>query len=121
MRTFEITNTVSQTVGSLRITKEVLFNREETSGTEVDGNYTFQITGPQNYQKEVTIEIKNGAAQSVIVPDLLPGTYTITEDMNGFEQRGIRLIGENPVTIKVESGNDANEEAIPTAQFTNNR
>ena len=120
-KTFEVTNTVSQTTGSLKITKNVLLNLEETSGTEADGTYIFHITGPQNYQNDVRITIAHGVAQTQTVPNLLPGTYTITEDTTGFETRGIRLIGQNPVTVKVESGNDASEADIPTAVFTNNR
>ena len=112
---FIITNTHEAGRGALRITKVVTVGGAATTTTQADGVYTFTITGPNNYQGSVSISIIGGAAKTVRVTNLRPGTYTITE--TGSTNVDAKLVGANGRTVEVTANNEAN---IPVAQFTNN-
>ena len=104
-------------VGSLKIKKSVTVNGETTTGTSADGTYTFTVTGPNDYSSEQTITITNGASKEVQVDNLVPGTYTVSEDISK-NPAGMALVGGNDLNIEVTANNTA---GIPTAEFTNTR
>ena len=103
--------------GSLKIKKNVTVNGAATTTTAADGTYTFTITGPNEYSTTQTITITNGASNEVVVGDLVPGDYTVNEDVSK-NPAGMALVGENGRTVAVTANNT---EAIPTAEFTNNK
>ena len=114
--TAEFTNNKTE-VGSLKIKKNVTVNGAATAGTSADGTYTFTITGPNGYSSEQTITITNGESNEVQVNDLVPGTYTVSEDTDK-NPVGMSLVGGNDKEIEVTANNTEN---IPTAEFTNNK
>ncbi|PWJ71186.1 hypothetical protein B0O40_1052 [Ruminococcaceae bacterium R-25] len=71
-----VTNTYKLQLGSLKITKALGANAPESALTKT---YKFMITGPDNYSKTVSVE----GAGYVIVSDLVPGSYTVTEVLDG--------------------------------------
>ena len=79
-----ITNTYTQQLGSLKITKALGANAPESAARK---SYTFVITGPDNYSKEVAII----GAGSVTVENLVPGSYTVTENESGAAITGYDL------------------------------
>ena len=68
-----ITNTYTRQVGSLKITKVFGANAPEDASSK---SYSFTITGPGDYSKTVSVD----GAGYVIVPNLIPGKYTVTEN-----------------------------------------
>ena len=112
--TAEFTNNKVE-VGSLKIKKIVTVNGKATAGTSADGTYTFMIAGPDNYSSEQTLTITNGKSAEVQVDNLVPGTYTVSEDTSKNHE-GISLVGENDIEVEVEAGEKAE---IKTAEFTN--
>ena len=75
-----VTNTYTRELGSLTITKSVEGNSDEAE----DKVYTFNVTGPDGYSASVTVT----GSGSTTLTDLVPGTYTVTEDdaeIEGFE------------------------------------
>ena len=112
--TAEFTNNKVE-VGSLKIKKIVTVNGKATAGTSADGTYTFTIAGPDGYSSEQTITIINGKSAEVQVDNLVPGTYTVSEDTSKNHE-GISLVGENDIEVEVEAGEKAE---IKTAEFTN--
>ena len=112
--TAEFTNNKTE-VGSLKIKKIVTVNGKATAGTSADGTYTFTIAGPDGYSSEQTITIINGKSAEVQVDNLVPGTYTVSEDTSKNHE-GISLVGENDIEVEVEAGEKAE---IKTAEFTN--
>ena len=109
-------NSKTQESGSLKIKKNVTVNGKATTGTSADGTYTFTITGPDGYSSTQTITITNGVSNEVQVDDLVPGTYTVSEDTSKNPE-GMTLTGENDIEVEVEAGEEAE---IKTAEFTNN-
>ena len=79
-----ITNTYTRQVGSLKITKVLGANAPESAASK---SYSFTITGPDNYSKTVSVD----GAGYVIIPNLIPGTYTVTEDTDGADIDGYDL------------------------------
>ena len=78
-----ITNTYTRQVGSLKITKAFGANAPEDAASKT---YSFTITGPNDYSKTVSVD----GAGYVIVPNLIPGKYTVTENetsaaINGYD------------------------------------
>ena len=105
-------------VGSLKVKKNVTLNGEATTGTEVDGTYSFQILnkdGEVAGTAEITIE--NGVSNEVQVDKLKIGTYTVME-VTENNPLGVSLVGENGVEVEVTENNAAN---VPMAEFTNNK
>ena len=75
-----VTNTYTRELGSLTVTKSVEGNSDEAE----DKVYTFNVTGPDGYSASVTVT----GSGSTTLTDLVPGTYTVTEDdaeIEGFE------------------------------------
>ncbi len=95
--TLTITNTYTPQLGSLTITKVVEGGVNETEEKE----YTFTVTGPENYSTNVTIT-GNG---SETLKDLKPGTYTVKEQDAKIEGYKLKVTGEGEV--KVEAGKAA--------------
>ncbi len=99
--TFTMTNTVENPVGALKITKLVRYNSDTTTGSEVDGDYTFSVTSEDGSKplKYVRITVVDGQASrykvadtaealdaatsergsNAIVGDLKPGSYVVEE------------------------------------------
>ncbi|HAE44163.1 MAG TPA: hypothetical protein DCG37_01030, partial [Lachnospiraceae bacterium] len=109
-------NSKTDETGSLKVKKNVTVNGEATTGTSADGTYTFTVTGPNGYKSEQTITITNGESNEVQVDDLVPGTYTVSEDVDENPE-GMSLTGENDLEVEVKAGEEAEVE---TAEFTNN-
>ena len=114
-QTVDITNNKVET-GSLKIKKNVTVNGVATTGTLADGTYTFTITGPGGYTSEQTIKITNGVSGEVQVDNLMPGTYTVSEDTSKNPD-GMALVGQNNLEVEVTAASTA---TIRTAEFTNN-
>ena len=113
------TNTRTET-GSLKIKKNVTVNGEATTGTEADGDYIFEVKDAEGTVVATkTITITNGASKEVQVDELVPGTYTVSEDTSKLpEGKGMVLVGDNDIEIEVAAGETAE---VPTAEFTNNK
>ena len=92
-------------------------NGETTTGTLADGTYTFTVTGPDKYSSTQTITVSKGVSNEVQIDDLVPGTYTVTEDTSK-NPAGMSLVGKNGIEVTVTANNTAN---VPTAEFTNNK
>ena len=75
----------------------------KTSEDGVVGNIKFTVTGPNNFSTTVTTN-SNG---ELIVPDLTPGTYTVTEENLA------QYVPTQAQSVKVESGKTA------TVSFSN--
>ncbi|MBQ5415123.1 MAG: Cna B-type domain-containing protein, partial [Firmicutes bacterium] len=56
-------------------------------------------------------------SNEVQIDNLLPGTYTVTEDTSKNPE-SMALVGKNGVEVTVEADNTAD---VPTAEFTNDR
>ncbi len=115
---FTITNTVEEEKGSLKIKKNVTVNGKATTGTSADGTYTFTVADENGDVKATkTITITNGVSSEVQVDNLVPGTYTVSEDTSK-NPAGMALVGDNGVEVEVEAGAEA---SVKTAEFTNNK
>jgi LPXTG-motif cell wall-anchored protein len=128
--------------GALKLTKLVTVNGQTTTGTAANGEYTFTITGPgtaTTVNKTVVIKVENGVATQykidnaasftnlpadkfVVISDLAPGVYTITETKptNGTSISKInnQTSTSYSTTVKVVAGDTAAAQA--SATFTNN-
>ena len=139
--------------GALKFTKKVTVNGAEILDTATeaqkkaaDGDYTFTITGPGSsttVNKTVVIKVKNGVATQykidnadsftnlpndkyVVIPDLTPGDYTITETNSGNltltsitgGKNGTINVTDKKVIVTVTAGENISGAAIAT--FTNN-
>ena len=114
--TAEFTN--NKEVGSLKVKKNVTVNGETTTSDLADGTYTFHIAGTKGQPvKDVTITIKGGASSEVQVDNLIPDTYTVTEDTEK-NPTGMAVSGSATQTVAVTANNTA---SIPTAEFTNDK
>ena len=115
--TAEFTNNRIE-VGSLKIKKNVTVNGQATTGTTADGTYYFTVKDAAGEVKaEVSITITNGVSNEVQVDNLVPGTYTVSEDISRNPD-GMALVGENDIEVEVTADETAE---IPTAEFTNNK
>ncbi len=95
-----VTNTYTQKIGSLKITKTV-----EGGGTEAAGKtYTFDVTGPNGYSHEVTVT----GSGSETLENLVPGEYTVAE-------QNADIVG---YTLDVPGGGEVTVEAEKTAEAT---
>ncbi len=92
----DVTNTYTQKLGGLKLTKTVVGGGEEAAAK----TYTFKVTGPNGYSKEVEV---NGNGSETLT-DLVPGVYTVTEVRDGTEVNGydLAVTGENDVTVEAE-------------------
>ncbi|MBR6254511.1 MAG: Cna B-type domain-containing protein, partial [Clostridiales bacterium] len=82
--TVTLENKFTKDVGSLKITKALGANAPDGASSKT---YTFMVTGPDNYSKTVTIE----GAGSETLTDLIPGTYTVTENLTDVAIDGYDL------------------------------
>lgn len=99
--------------GCLEIVKEVTVNGKATTGTEADGTYEFEVTGPDGYTSTQKITIKGGVSDSVVIEDLLPGKYTVTEKAPGNHTFIAKADGE--VSVEGDNADDPTQ-----AKITNN-
>ncbi len=92
----DVTNTYTQKLGGLKLTKTVVGGGEEAAAK----TYTFKVAGPNRYKETVNIT-GNGSAT---LENLVPGTYTVTEVRDGTEVNGydLAVTGENDVTVEAE-------------------
>ena len=90
----KLTNKYEMQLGSLKITKALGSNAPRAAASKT---YTFTVTGPNGYSATVQI---NGA-RSETLTDLIPGTYTVTEDENGAAISGYDLSVTGGGSVKV--------------------
>ena len=90
--TATITNTYTRETGSLTITKKVIGGSEDAGKK----NYTFIVTGSDNYEKQVTIT-GNGSA---LLTGLPTGKYTVTEQDASILGYDLNVTGGGTVTVK---------------------
>lgn|GEM_PF-2364708 len=135
-------------VGSLKITKAVTVDDATTDTSSLtNGTYVFSITGADtatagiSHTVSITFEsgratgyaIDSGAVQpvsgtdntwSVVVPNLVPGSYTISETDSGNlvlkSVTGGSSISENVATVTVTDQDTSAETAAAQVVFTNN-
>ena len=132
---YTITNTLQE--GSLKLKKTVKYNGSLTSREELNGTYSFTVSGPGTgasaTTKHVTITILNGEVKeaavdgNTVLPDadgyvevknLLEGEYTLTEDTSTLPE-GISLLGANDKKVTVVAG-ETGSEVSAKAEFVNN-
>ena len=143
------TNSKTEQKGALKLTKTVTVNGAEIPDSATaeqkkaaDGDYTFTITGPGTqgtFSKTVVIKVENGVATKykidnattytdllgdkfVVISDLTPGVYTITETTptNGtvISKINNQTTTSYSTTVTVVAGDTAAAQAFAT--FTNN-
>lgn len=113
--TITITNEVKR--GALTIEKHVTVDQgavPEEAKTIADGDYTFSVTGPNDYSGTATVTVSQGEVVSTVLSNLLPGEYTITET-GTTNTNGISLV-KTPVVITVAPDSLATANV---ASFTN--
>ncbi len=128
-----IVNKVKPKKGSLLIIKKVTYNNGAVPpGKEslVNQTFTFAVTkdGKALPQSPFNLTVKNGSFASLLIEDLDPGDYTITETGSG----GLTLttvsggkttdLAAGTVTVTVTAGNQTEEQLAgdAKAEFTNN-
>lgn len=120
--------------GSLEITKKVTSGGMPATGTEADGTYIFvikdasgklasgKVKGADIVNGEVSIVINHGRSNSVTVTDLLPGTYTISEQA---PTNGTTLVKVNDTKVTDDASKIAtvtvNVDRVAQASFTNDK
>ena len=104
-----VTNTYTKQKGSLTITKALGANAPESAASK---SYTFTITGPDNYSKEVAVI----GASSVTVDNLEPGNYTVTEveSSAAIDKYDLEVTGGGSVTVAA----NATAETTVTNTYT---
>ena len=107
--------------GSLKVKKSVTVGGAEvTEATKnlADGTYTFIVKNEDGDTVATpTITITNGVSNTATVSNLLPGDYTVTEDVSQ-NPTGMTLTSGNDIPVVVAANNTAN---IPLAEFTNDQ
>lgn len=114
--TITITNELKR--GALTIEKAVTVNGQtvpDDAKTIADGDYTFTVTGPNNYSNTVTVTVTNGVTASKELDNLVPGVYTIKETET-TNKNGVSLV-TTPVELNVAADSQA---SVNVASFTNN-
>ena len=116
--TVTVTNT-EIAYGSLKITKKVTVDGKEISAVptalknRADGTYTFRIDDETGKKVEtVQITITDGVSDTIEVPNLIEGTYTITETAS--DNPGV-TIDMTPQTVRVVGGKKGSE--VPEISF----
>ena len=126
-----------ETNGSLKLTKLVRVNNDQPADDKLkvaDGEYTFTITGPDDYSAVVVVTVSDGVAVSAVlnpttdkknltpkngwfvISGLTEGTYSISETT---PENGTWVEGENPKTVTVVAGVDDPLPDTASATFTN--
>ena len=122
--------------GALKLKKQVTVNGSSTTSKKADGDYTFTVTGT-GVSKTVVITVTDGVAASatldgaavdldangfVVISNLNPGEYTITETVPDNGTSISKINGEETTSystkVTVEAGDTIAEHA--SAAFTNN-
>ena len=95
----KITNTYEKEVGKLEITKELATGAPTAASSK---EFTFTVTGPNNYKETVKIT----GADKATLEGLEPGSYTVTEDKTGAAIANYKLTvsGDDGVAKTVEGG-----------------
>ena len=115
---------VNTKLGELVIQKNVTVNGKETTSKEADGTYTFEVTGPAEFEeadrvtKTATIEITDGKSNTATVDHLYAGTYTVTELTDQSTNKAMKLLGVPARDVTVENGKSAK---VNTVSFTNTK
>jgi len=125
---FHITNKLKP--GALKVTKAVTVDGAGVSSDSTgkkylaDGTYSFTITGTKGYSETGSITVTGGmaATDGIVLENLVPGEYTITESVanNGTslrERSGGTNSGDNGIIVTVAPGSTADANI---AAFTNN-
>ena len=133
----DLKNNYEKKPGSLKLTKQVKVNNNQPAGDTLkvaDGEYTFTITGPDDYSAVVVVTVSDGVAASAVlnpttdkknltpkngwfvISGLTEGTYTISETT---PENGTWVEGENPKTVTVVAGVDDPLPDTASATFTN--
>ena len=113
--TFTNDKSIAPALGSLKIKKNVTVNGQATTGTEADGTYKFDVTGPSGLAAQVEISVTNGESNTAVVSDLPEGNYTVTEQA---PTNGTSLTSRNDIQVTVDS--TLTGDVVPVAEFTNN-
>lgn len=128
--TVTVTNEMTQ--GSLLITKNVQYNGRTAATDEekalVNGSYalTVKMDGAEITGSPFTINVTNGVSNSILIPNLEAGDYTIEETDSGNltlkSAEGGKSVSNNIVTVTVTAGKMTEADLLDTAkaEFTNN-
>ncbi len=103
-----VTNTYTQKLGSLKITKMVSGGGAEAAGK----TYTFTIEGPEGSNYFETVTLTAGASETL--EGLVPGTYTVTEQDANIDGYTLEVDGTGDVTVEA----DGNVEVTVTNTYT---
>ncbi len=97
-----ITNTYTQQKGKLTVAK-ALGTGAPDAAKEIE--YDFTVTGPGNYSEG--FKLKDG--ESKTLEDLVPGTYTVTENKTGAAIDGfdLEVTGDGEVTVEANATAEA--------------
>lgn len=107
----------NQVTGSLKIIKQVTVTNSNTSNTTTEATYSFNVKGPSYPNGEVVaIKVVNGKSNSVVLNNLLPGEYEVSEIKTNLPSGVTYVSGDEKKTLKV-----TNTAQNPlTFTFTNN-
>ena len=120
------------TQGSLLITKNVQYNGRTAATDEektlVNGSYalTVKMDGVEITGSPFTINVTNGVSNSILIPNLEAGDYTIEETDSGNltlkSAEGGKSVSNNIVTVTVTAGKLTEADLLDAAkaEFTNN-
>ncbi|MFA6847280.1 MAG: Cna B-type domain-containing protein [Lachnospiraceae bacterium] len=122
-RSIEMSVSNSGATGSLIIKKNVLVNGNTTTTKLADGTYNFIIKGTKDtstaeVSTTATVKIENGVSNTATVSGLVPGEYTVTENMDGLTDTKLTT-GKDGQKVTVVAG--ATAEELKTAEFTNDK
>lgn len=93
---------VNSVAGSLWIEKQVTVDGAATTTNEADGTYNFVISGTKGQDPaKVLITIENGETKIVSNGNLIPDTYTVTEDTKDLPA-GVSVSSANPQTVTID-------------------
>ena len=117
MRTLTVRNRTRR--GSIKLTQSVKVNDTETETTLADGNYSFVVSGENDYEKKISITIKDGKAASATLDNLVPGVYTVKQ--TNAPDRMVEVRGEDATdTVTVEAGKTAEKETVNNLIYAGN-
>ena len=89
-----VTNTYKQQLGSLKVTKALGAGAPDGANAI---EYEFTVTGPNNYSNSFKLK----AGEYKLIEDLVPGTYTVTENKTNAAIDGydLEVTGDGEVTV----------------------
>ena len=125
--TWTITNKIN--VGSLLITKNVFYNNSQATTdaekSKVNGEYKFAVKKGGNpiTGSPFIITVTDGVSNSVLIPNLEPGDYTIEETSSGnlefTRAEGGKSVSGKIVTVTVKAGDTTAAQGAAQATFNN--